>query len=309
MTVEERLEKLEIELTRARRGNRLLLAGVMLTFVLLAAAMTAGIASREDVINAKQFNLLDDNGKTRAVLSADKDEPRLTLLDVDGNTRVLLSVNKDRSLLTLSNADGLAVLGVTKGGDVVKGGVVMGGPQLTLSDTDRKPRVMLTADKDEALLGLYSGGKFFTNLFTDIDGTRLVMKDADGKARVALGVANGNSQLNLWDGNGKFNTYLTAHNNAAALTLNDADGKTRVSLNVIKEGPSLFLSGADEKPRVSLLAMKDGPGLRLFDADGTIRAVLGTTQTDTPDGKVISYPESSLFLFNPDGKVRWQALP
>ncbi len=65
MTIEERVEKVETELARARRGNRLLLAGMLLSFVLLTVAMTAGIASREDVVRAKRFVFVDLNDYTR----------------------------------------------------------------------------------------------------------------------------------------------------------------------------------------------------------------------------------------------------
>jgi hypothetical protein len=33
--------------------------------------------------------------------------------------------------------------------------------------------------------------------------------------------------------------------------------------------------------------------------------MLGAGQTITPDGRKITYPESSMRLFNPEGKVIW----
>jgi len=36
---------------------------------------------------------------------------------------------------------------------------------------------------------------------------------------------------------------------------------------------------------------------------------LGISQTTTADGKVITYPESSLLLFKGDGTLLWEAPP
>jgi hypothetical protein len=45
------------------------------------------------------------------------------------------------------------------------------------------------------------------------------------------------------------------------------------------------------------------PALLLFDENGKLRACLGIGQASTPDGRTITYPESSLRLYKPDGKV------
>jgi hypothetical protein len=50
-------------------------------------------------------------------------------------------------------------------------------------------------------------------------------------------------------------------------------------------------------------------GIVLSDENGKYRARLGAAETQTPDGKTITYPESSLILFGQDGKVIWLAAP
>jgi hypothetical protein len=189
MTTEERLEKLEIGLVRAKRHNRLLLTVVIMVFGLLAIAATSDMSSREKIIEANRFNLLDENGKTRAFLATNK------------------------------------------------------------------------------------------------DGTLLAMVGSDGKRRVCLAVANDEPGLALYD----------------------ADGKLRASLTLLKDGPTLALSDDNGKPRDVLATNKDGPMLTLLDGNGKNRACLGINKTTTPDGKVITYPESSLLLFDPNGKVIWEA--
>jgi len=60
--------------------------------------------------------------------------------------------------------------------------------------------------------------------------------------------------------------------------------------------------------RVAEAVFKDSPVLFLSDEKGKACFVAGKTATETPDGKTIAYPESSLILFGPDGKVIWRAI-
>jgi hypothetical protein len=192
MTIEERVEKVEMELARAKRRNRLLLAGVLLAVVLLAVgATTPGVASREDVVKAKQFILVDVNDKTRAELSVTAMGPVLGLFDKKGIARAILSVPED-------------------------------GPGLSLSNEN---------------------------------------------------------------------------------------GKIRAILSVPEDGPMLYLYDESGKAHTGLVMFKDGSSLNLSDKNGKTRATLGRSQTTTPDGKTITYPESSLLLFDPNGNVIWMAPP
>lgn len=187
MTTEQRLEKLEKELSRVKRRNHLLLAVVVLAVVL----MSARISMREKTIKANAFVLVDENGKTRALLNMVKDWPSLGLSYKNGNVGVALSMVEDGPILGLS----------------------------------------------------------------------------------------------------------------------DKNGNPRASLFVVEDGPVLALYGENGKTRAGLAVLKDGPLLRLLDENEKPRATLGISQTTTPDGKVISYPESSLLLYKPDGTVLWQAPP
>ena len=47
--------------------------------------------------------------------------------------------------------------------------------------------------------------------------------------------------------------------------------------------------------------------LTFFDESGKGRLTLGVDRTKTPGGKTVSYPESSILLFNPEGNVSWSA--
>ena len=71
--------------------------------------------------------------------------------------------------------------------------------------------------------------------------------------------------------------------------------------------PGLYLM--DGSIRAKLQLDDDGsPRLELLDANSRARAVLGPTVLETiRTGESIERPESSLVLFDKDGKVLWRA--
>ena len=73
------------------------------------------------------------------------------------------------------------------------------------------------------------------------------------------------------------------------------------------EGVRLSFIDATGQNRVLLGTDKEGPKLVLSDATGQGRASLGTGAAETPDGKTITSPESTLMLFGPDGRALWKA--
>jgi hypothetical protein len=118
-----------------------------------------------------------------------------------------------------------------------------------------------------------------------IRATKFVLEDENGKTRAILGMVKDRPMLRLLDEN-----Y-----------------KAAVPLAAVKEGPVLLLYDEDENPRAGMSVHKDGSGVRLYDENDRTRALLGTGQAMTPDGKVISYPKSSLILFGADGNEIWSA--
>lgn len=83
MTTEERLEKLEAELTKMREG--------------LTVA---------NVIRAKKFELVDEQGESRAELSMSGDNPSLALYASKGDSCARLAVIGDDAVLTLIDKQG-----------------------------------------------------------------------------------------------------------------------------------------------------------------------------------------------------------
>jgi hypothetical protein len=87
--------------------------------------------------------------------------------------------------------------------------------------------------------------------------------------------------------------------------------KGSVILNLSPDGQAnlQFFDKSKAARRAMLTISADGaPSLELFDASGNTRAVLGNSELEAPKtGTVEKRPESSLVLFDKDGKVIWQA--
>ena len=159
MTTDERLEKLERELSRAGTRFRWLVVGAGLCIISVAVIYAFGQyqttftpratkASKE--LHANSFVLEDANGKPRASLGMDEDGVELRLRYGNGNIGAALCLHDDKMVLSLSDNNGKprAVLGVTKNM-----------PLLCLYDEREEPRATL------AVLA---------------DGPHLVLRDAKG---------------------------------------------------------------------------------------------------------------------------------
>lgn len=132
-----RLERLEAELRRWRRGG-LALAG--LGVLTLVGAMAAPPVQE---LKAKVLRIVDDSGKDRIVLSSNPDEADITLLDPAGKGRLTLDIAKDRRP-TLQFSDesheetNRIVLGLEDSGH----------PALLLYDGDGRKRLTIGLPKD-----------------------------------------------------------------------------------------------------------------------------------------------------------------
>ena len=136
--------------------------------------------------------------------------------------------------------------------------------------------------------------------------------DAAGKEWASLGLVGGTPGLTLFDAAGQVraNLHLLTGEGYASLSLCDGTGRRRVDLTVFSDGtPWVGLMDAAGKMRASLETSRDGdPNLTVYDAAGHERAALGTTTLlMTATGEERKRAESSLVLFDKDGKVMWQA--
>lgn len=217
--------------------------------------------------------------------------------------------NLEKGLARVKRRNRLLLIGVLLGAVVITAVIikpknVIKASEFVLVDVGGKTRATLSMFVGGPRLVLYDENEAFrVGLLVEEEGPRLVLLDNNGEFRVGLEAREKVASLTLYDKNGKTGTRLAAR----GLGLYDENEKLRISL--LPDVPVMALYDENDKLRIGLAASKDGPRLDLCDENGKARALLGRGQTTTPDGKVISYPESSLLLFNPEGKVVWQAPP
>lgn len=88
------------------------------------------------------------------------------------------------------------------------------------------------------------------------------------------------------------------------------DGKVKAALSISPDtgDPFLIINGKDEKYRLMLNLDRDSPQIILRDDKAQTRLVIGTTEiTNRLKGTIERRPESSLVMFNKDGKLIWSA--
>lgn len=182
-------------------------------------------------------------------------------------------------------------------------GIFKGEERLLLYDENAKPRAYLDRS---GLMVADEMSNDLASLTVDKNGGNLYLSGAKGNMGASLAVGKDGPSLNLSDINGRPRVSLSLVKDATVLTLWD-EGNETGSLRVGADGSGLELSFNDHQ-QAWLGVRKDGPGLELFDKKDNLRLVAGKAELTTPDGKTIAYPESSLILFGPDGKVIWSAI-
>ncbi len=119
------------------------------------------------VENTAGLMLHDQNGKTRIFLSVE-DSPRLQFSDQNGNSAVLLTADGE-PILTLYNANGTvgsslqpAALGFS-GDKEEESGVLLSmsedGPLLSFNDSQNQSRLVLSVVKDSPIISLYDANQ------------------------------------------------------------------------------------------------------------------------------------------------------
>jgi hypothetical protein len=170
MTIEERLEELERKVTRAQFVNRML---VILSIVVVLAIWfftSCSLTAKKivlDEIRAKQFIVVDKNGKIRAKLCMLNDSPSLYLTDENGKKRFELNVF-----------------------DIV-------GPSLSLCDKKEKARIFMGVGDDNSMtcLRLIDENRNDRLSLTLLNAEpSLELRDENHKTRTVLGVTQTSSK-------------------------------------------------------------------------------------------------------------------
>ena len=142
---------------------------------------------------------------------------------------------------------------------------------------------------------------------------RFELVDAQGRPRAMLGLGpDGSPALELTDEKRQVRAALSLApaGGQPTLVLYDDNRKGRAALALTADGqPMLGLRDEKGDGRAVLIVLPDGrPLLGLYDENGKSRAALGATDLrDTRTGTAVKRPESSLVLFDPEGKIMWSA--
>ena len=231
MTVEQRLEKLEQELSRANRRNRRLLGGIILClgigFVVwtfrpgVATAQQTGAAI--DEVRAKRFIVVDEEGDIRGIFGTN---------DGGDKTAILLYDEEDRLRIGLHSGGQGAALG------------------LTLLDENEVERVNICAY--ETLSGV--------NVF-----------DEDGLIRTSMTGDNAFSGIHIGSENeqgASFGVYRRRTRPFSALAFVDKDGGNRLLLGAGGEHSKIGLYDDSGVPRAVIEVLEGVPTIRANDKAG-----------------------------------------
>ncbi len=168
-------------------------------------------------------------------------------------------------------------------------------------DEVRALRFILEDDKglELAVLGIRTG--------SPSRESGLFLKDEKGTERLSLSVSKDlGSGFYAMDESGTIRVQLAyAGLLGARLNFRDRKGNTHAAIDAFPEGQTFFTMKDDNnKDRVEFsLSKQSPPCLVLRDEAGKDRAILGGRQLKFTDGRVVTYPESSLLLFDPEGKL------
>ena len=308
MTIEERLENMEQELGRVKRRNRWLLGAILLlagglvvpaVFEVTAFRARAQGSGTAKLIRANTFILEDENGKVRGMLAVDHLGSGLTLYDEKGMPRTWLAVGKEGPDLNMNDENGNPRASLNVGKD---------GPMLNLNDENGKTRAWLHEDENGPDLALIDeNDKFRATLSVGKNGPELCLNDENGESAAMLTADKGGARLQMIESTHQFSAAIEVSKTGAEMGVDHIKSGKNFSVKALED---LIIVGLNNLffPRAWLTLSKDGPTLELFDEKNKVRFAAGRSETITPDGKQISYPESSLILFGTDGKVIWSAI-
>lgn len=110
MTTEERLDKMEKELHRARRFNRWLLAAAGLSLAVGFGLWAFRAGGREKGVSANEFVFRHKTDNARHVRFLPIESGPWLLVSDDGDIRAAVSAYKDGPVLLVADANGKTVL-------------------------------------------------------------------------------------------------------------------------------------------------------------------------------------------------------
>ena len=212
---------------------------------ILDANMSEENVATQEVVRANKFELMDKQGKIRAVLGMSPDgEPRLALADSDGQILAALSVEIDPKYAKEKF------------------------PKLRFFDRTGKVRneIGLNRYGDPTMVLYHEEGKLLASLNgTRKIGTELILGDENGRPRLVLNVNQAGTHLSFFDEAGKARTIVgLKRDGSPSLVFSDEKMKNRVVLGYVDSTSTQ--KNSKEQQTVSSLALFDKDGKVLWKA-------------------------------------------
>ena len=303
------LHDVRLRLGRLEREVRWWRLGALGAMVLLVAL---GAAPRGTTLEAERLVIRDAKGTVRAVLGTETVGRGLPSFPMGLGLSKELPPDR-RFGLYVYREDGVEAAGLTLTSD--------GEPFLILRDRQDKADAAISAFRGHAgvelhasKIGLAEFGAEYEALVKRAEREKWSENTLDNRLKeLASGVslnlaAQGDLQEFHVHGQGESGSVLLSGNPVSTMVsvFHEPFGSR---LDILPEKLQLFDQNEGRKPRVLLgLSDDDAPFLALRDKDGQTRAVLGRTGLESiKTGAVDQRAESSLVLFDREGKVLWQA--
>ncbi len=251
-------------------------------------------AQDSDTLRGKRLEIVDDQGRVRARMSAAGGATEFELWGDDMTTNVAVRIKKDGAMaINLTDAK--------QKSRVVLGATADGWSGLAFADKEGRQRAGLGNDKDGAptLSMNFANGKL-ASLLT-VQGEKdsiLVMNDPKGANMAAFGNSNGQPNLLLLDAKGNERMKLVLKEDSSpAMMLRDAGGKPRMVAGVNADGWAGFgVLDERETVRSLLFSERNGDnGLTIADKAGKSRAAVVVTDKDKPVVELLDENGNQLF--------------
>jgi hypothetical protein len=229
------MDELTRRVERLERENRLLKGFALLAFVaILGSAPLMGQVSKStasDVVRTRGLELVDDQGRERATLSAQGgDFVGLVLWDAAGKARVSMEANKDGSSLFLSDSNAkhrVSLWSPANGGDA----------EVALNDENAKERLRLWANANASGQNVTDETtKIGAFLKADKRGAWFQVLNGAQKSEARIETLDGSATLALSDAAGYASTFgvtslvdtktgTKSPRSAASIVMIDKDGR------------------------------------------------------------------------------------
>ena len=250
----------------------------------------------KDVVQAKSFQVVDDDGNVRAELGcrvveyrdglvgdSKETQPTLELRDSKGHVQFSVSLNyfddprlvmgdeegeDDRLSLSVDNSGETRLLMRDEGG---RGQLELGSGILVMQDAEGTTRLQA---------GLYGGDEG--------DNPGLVLRDKDGRARLEIELVEVELDQTVAQVGDDYELGPLVVANPPRLRIRDAGSNVRLELGLFgsesADTPKLSVLDSEEKPRLEVGLSDDSPWVVMKDKDGIDRLEVELVEVETDGG-------------------------